>query len=160
MRRSSFVAAIALPVVLAFANPVGAQQSLEVPPVATPAPSAAPRAAQTQPPRGYSGGEASPNVPKKDRTSNLPTRVWEGAVVHASAQSVRVHSPAQHRDLTFLVFSPPHHLTDANGMGTYAMSELPPGTRVKVVYTQMLGVRHAYVIYIYRADGTIKKMHG
>ena len=132
--------------VLAFANPVGAQQSLEVPPVATPVPSAAPAAMATPPPRGSS--------------SNLPTHVWEGYVVHASAQSVRVHSPAQHRDLTFLVFSSPRHLTDPNGMGTYAMSELPPGTRVKVVYTQMVGLRHAYVIYIYRADGSIKKMHG
>ncbi len=81
-------------------------------------------------------------------------------MVHASAQSVRVHSPAQHRDLTFLVFSSPHHLTDPNGMGTNAMGELQPGTRVKVVYTQMVGIRHANVIYIYSADGTIKKMHG
>ncbi|TAM59872.1 hypothetical protein EPN52_06810 [bacterium] len=62
--------------------------------------------------------------------------------------------------MTFLVFTKPEHLTDPSGMGTYAMNELPPGTRVKVIYTQMLGVRHAYVIYVYRADGSIKKMHG
>ncbi|HVA37644.1 MAG TPA: hypothetical protein VNJ51_08525 [Candidatus Dormibacteraeota bacterium] len=99
-------------------------------------------------------------MPDDNRTSNLPTRVWEGYVVHASAESVRVHSPTQKRDLTFLVFSAPHHLTDPNGIETYAMAELPPGTHVKVIYTQMLGIRHAYVIYIYRADGTIKEMHG
>lgn len=81
-------------------------------------------------------------------------------MVHASAQSVRVHSPKQKRDLTFIVFSTPEHLTDPNGMATYAMRELPPGTRVKVLYTQVLGVRHARVIYIFRPDGSIKEMHG
>ncbi|MDE2571634.1 MAG: hypothetical protein KGM44_03810 [bacterium] len=80
--------------------------------------------------------------------------------MHASAQSVRVHSPRQKRDLTFIVFSRPRDLTSPGGMKTYAMGQLPPGTRVKVVYTQMLGIRHAELIYIYMADGTIKAMHG
>lgn|GEM_PF-5777343 len=145
---------------LAFANPAGAQQTLEVPPVATPAPSpAATATAPSQGQHGYPRTHAPPDVPGQDRTSNLPTRVWEGYVVHASAQSLRVHSPTQKRDLTFLIASVPHHLADPNGIETYAMSELPPGTHVKVVYTQMLGIRHAYVIYVFRPDGTIKKMH-
>lgn len=102
---------------------------------------------------------APPAIAAQDE-SNLPTGVWVGSVVHTSAQSVRVYSDREKRDLTFIVFSLPHNLWNENGITTYAMDKLAPGAKVRVVYTHILGIRKAKAIYVYDAGGTAHRIHG
>lgn len=102
----------------------------------------------------------APNPIASQDGSNLPESVWVGSVVHTSAQSVRVYSDKEKRDLTFIVFSLPHNLWSENGITTYAMDRLIPGAKVRVVYTHVLGIRKAKAIYVYSSDGAQHRIRG
>lgn len=74
-----------------------------------------------------------------------------GYVRHVSLENVRVHCidgvPA---DLSFLSW--PKFISDAKG-NTIQEKDLKPGTPVHVIYTQSLGVRHAYKVYVANPNG-------
>ena len=121
--------------------------------------SAAAQTLETAPQKAAPAPPVQASIPPADR-SQLPLGVWQGTVVHSSAQSVRVHSDREQRDLTFLVLSMPHNLWSENGITTYAMDRLTPGVKVRVVYTHVLGIRKAKAIYVFGADGTAHRIRG
>ena len=69
-----------------------------------------------------------------------------GYIRHVSAINVRVHCmdgiPA---DMSFVSF--PRIISARNGR-TYQSKDLKPNTPVHVIYTQSLGVRHAYKVFV------------
>lgn len=74
-----------------------------------------------------------------------------GYVRHVSLANVRVHCidgvPA---DLSFLSW--PKFISDEHGK-TIQEKDLKPGTPVHVIFTQSLGVRHAYKVYVANPKG-------
>ena len=79
-----------------------------------------------------------------------------GYVRHVSKANVRVHcvdgTPA---DMSFLGWP---QFVDAPGGKTVAEKDLKPGTPVHVIFTQSLGVRHAYKVYV--ADPKGRGLYG
>lgn len=78
-------------------------------------------------------------------------RDCHGYILHVSLANLRVHCidgvPA---DLSFL--STPH-FTDLPGGKTVETRSLKPGTPVHVIFTQSLGIRHAYKVYVANPRG-------
>ena len=74
-----------------------------------------------------------------------------GYVRHISTVNVRVHCiDGTPSDMSFLSW--PKLINDASGR-TYQGKDLKPGTPVHVIYTQSLGVRHAYKVYVAKPNG-------
>lgn len=77
-------------------------------------------------------------------------RDCHGYVRHVSVNNIRVHCidgvPA---DLSFLSV-PVVSLPGGNTMNT---RDLKPGTPVHVIFTQSLGIRHAFKIYVAKPNG-------
>jgi hypothetical protein len=96
------------------------------------APFAAPASANTLPPGGK----------YKD---------CHGYMLHVSMQNVRVHcidgTPA---DLSFLSWP---KFTDLPNGKTVQTNSLKPQTPVHVIFSQSLGIRHAYKIYVANPNG-------
>ena len=78
-------------------------------------------------------------------------RDCHGYVRHVSLENIRVHCidgvPA---DLSFL--SVPHFTNLPDGK-TVQTKDLKPGTPVHVIFTQSLGIRHAYKVYVANPRG-------
>jgi len=74
-----------------------------------------------------------------------------GYMLHVSLNNVRVHCidgvPA---DLSFLSWP---KFTDLPGGKTVQTNSLKPGTPVHVIFSQSLGLRHAYKIYVANPKG-------
>jgi hypothetical protein len=74
-----------------------------------------------------------------------------GYIRHVSDVNMRVHcidgAPA---DLSFVTF--PKYANKANGKSVQ-VSDLAPDTPVHVIFTQSLGVRHAYKIFVANPSG-------
>lgn len=74
-----------------------------------------------------------------------------GYMRHVSMQNIRVHCidgvPA---DLSFLSWP---KFTDLPGGKTMQTTALKPGTPVHVIFSQSLGLRHAYKIYVANPKG-------
>jgi len=74
-----------------------------------------------------------------------------GYIRHVSDINIRVHCidgvPA---DLSFVTF--PKYANKANGKSVQ-VSDLAPDTPVHVIFTQSLGVRHAYKIFVANPNG-------
>lgn len=88
-------------------------------------------------------------------SSNLPPggkyKDCHGYMLHVSLNNVRVHCidgvPA---DLSFLAWP---KFTDLPGGKTVQTNSLKPGTPVHVIFSQSLGIRHAYKIYVANPKG-------
>ncbi len=78
-------------------------------------------------------------------------RDCHGYVRHVSLENVRVHcidgTPA---DISFLSW--PKFVSLPTGK-TMESKDLKPGTPVHVVFTQSLGIRHAYKVYVANPNG-------
>lgn len=78
-------------------------------------------------------------------------RDCHGYMRHVSLQNIRVHCidgvPA---DLSFLSWP---KFTDLPNGKTVQTNSLKPGTPVHVIFTQSLGLRHAYKIYVANPKG-------
>ena len=78
-------------------------------------------------------------------------RDCHGYIRHVSLENVRVHCidgvPA---DVSFLSW--PKFVDLPNGK-TIQSKDLKPGTAVHVIYTQSLGIRHAYKVYVANPNG-------
>lgn len=74
-----------------------------------------------------------------------------GYMLHVSDANIRVHcidgTPA---DLSFISF--PKYGSSKDGKSTQ-VKDLEPNTPVHVIFTQSLGVRHAYKIYVADPNG-------
>jgi hypothetical protein len=87
--------------------------------------------------------------------SNLPPggkyKDCHGYMLHVSLNNVRVHCidgvPA---DLSFLAWP---KFTDLPHGKTVQTNSLKPGTPVHVIFSQSLGIRHAYKIYVANPKG-------
>lgn len=79
-----------------------------------------------------------------------------GYIRHVSAENVRVHcidgTPA---DLSFLSW--PKVISASDGR-TYQEKDLTPGTPVHVIFSQSLGIRHAYKVFV--ADPKGRGLYG
>ena len=74
-----------------------------------------------------------------------------GYIRHVSKENVRVHCvDGRPADLSFLGW--PAFTSKMNG-STIAEKDLKPGTPVHVIFTQSLGVRHAYKVYVANPRG-------
>ena len=74
-----------------------------------------------------------------------------GYMLHVSAENVRVHCiDGIPKDLSFLSW--PKQVNLANGT-TEQIAGLKPNTPVHVIFTESLGVRHAYKIYVANPHG-------
>lgn len=74
-----------------------------------------------------------------------------GYVRHVSLENVRVHCiDGKAADMSFLSW--PKFISDEKGT-TIQMKDLKPGTPVHVIFTQSLGVRHAYKVYVANPNG-------
>ena len=74
-----------------------------------------------------------------------------GYVRHVSLQNVRVHCiDGVPSDMSFLGW--PRLSSKMDGT-TIEEQDLKPGTPVHVIYTQSLGVRHAYKVYVANPNG-------
>jgi hypothetical protein len=74
-----------------------------------------------------------------------------GYVDHVSFQNVRVHCiDGVAKDLSFLSWP---KVVDLKNGETMQTSALKPGTPVHVIFSQSLGVRHAYKIYVADPQG-------
>ncbi|GAC1503800.1 MAG: hypothetical protein NVS1B14_09360 [Vulcanimicrobiaceae bacterium] len=73
-------------------------------------------------------------------------RDCHGYVRHVSLANVRVHCiDGVPSDMSFLAW--PKFIDAPNGK-TVQTKDLKPGTPVHVIYTQSLGVRHVYKVYV------------
>jgi hypothetical protein len=69
-----------------------------------------------------------------------------GYVRHVSAANIRVHCiDGIPSDLSFISYP---KFVDLPGGKTLQAKDLKPNTPVHVIYTQSLGVRHAYKVYV------------
>lgn len=74
-----------------------------------------------------------------------------GYVRHVSMQNIRVHCiDGRPADLSFLSWP---KFTNLPGNKTIQTKDLKPGTPVHVLFTQSLGLRHAYKIYVANPRG-------
>lgn len=74
-----------------------------------------------------------------------------GYVRHVSAENMRVHCiDGRPADLSFL--SIPKYTSMSNGR-TVQSRDLKPGTPVHVIFTQALGIRHAYKVFVANPRG-------
>ena len=74
-----------------------------------------------------------------------------GALVHLSAENIRVHClDGVPKDLSFISY--PKYASWTDGRTTQSKL-LKPGTRVRVVFTQALGIRQAYKIFVVDPSG-------
>jgi hypothetical protein len=98
------------------------------------------------------------SVPALSQTTDqsaLPSggkyRDCHGYIRHVSDMNIRVHCidgvPA---DLSFVTF--PKYANVANGKSILVI-DLKPDTPVHVIFTQSLGVRHAYKIFVANPNG-------
>lgn len=70
--------------------------------------------------------------------------VWVGYVVHASTENIKVREAHGQVTLGFVVVPKLTRIVSADGKTRYRLSQLKPGTLVKVEYDQRaLGARHA-----------------
>ncbi len=74
-----------------------------------------------------------------------------GTIDHVSLGNVRVHcTNGRPADLSFLAWP---KFTDLPGGKTIQTERLKPGTRVHVIFTQSLGVRHVYKVFVTKPNG-------
>ena len=74
-----------------------------------------------------------------------------GYMSHVSLENVRVHCiDGVPSDMSFISW--PKFVNLANGT-TIQSKDLKPGTPVHVIYTQSLGIRHAYKVYVANPNG-------
>ena len=74
-----------------------------------------------------------------------------GYIRHISAENVRVHCiDGRPADLSFLSW--PKIISASDGR-SYQRKDLKPGTPVHVIFTQSLGLRHAYKVYVADPNG-------
>ncbi len=83
-------------------------------------------------------------------------RDCHGYIRHVSAINVRVHCiDGIPSDMSFVSF--PKVISARNGR-TYQSKDLKPNTPVHVIFTQSLGVRHAYKVFV--ADPRGRGLYG
>jgi hypothetical protein len=69
-----------------------------------------------------------------------------GYVLHVSVQNIRVHcNDGVPKDLSFISWPKDVNLADGT---TRQTTSLKPNTPVHVIFTESLGIRHAYKIYV------------
>ena len=69
-----------------------------------------------------------------------------GYMLHVSAANIRVHCiDGVPKDLSFVSW--PRYVSYKSGR-TAQTNHLAPGTPVHVIFTQSLGIRHAYKVYV------------
>ena len=74
-----------------------------------------------------------------------------GYVRHVSTANIRVHCiDGIPSDMSFISYP---KFVDVPGGKTLQSKDLKPGTPVHVIYTQSLGVRHAYKVYVANPRG-------
>jgi hypothetical protein len=74
-----------------------------------------------------------------------------GYMLHVSAQNVRVHCiDGVPKDLSFISWPKQVNLADGT---TKQITALKPNTPVHVIFTESLGIRHAYKIYVANPQG-------
>jgi hypothetical protein len=81
-----------------------------------------------------------------------------GIVNHVSDNNIKI-TDGSHHQLSFLLVPKFDKVFDANGKGTYQMSDVKAGQYVKVYYDQkLLGQRHADRILLLRQNNMVKKV--
>lgn len=87
---------------------------------------------------------------------------YYGRVTHVSTQNMKVYSYSEKRAISFLLVPKFKNVFSEDGKTTYEMAKLRPGTFVKILYTQKLGLRHADSIFILDPKGKAVKamLHG
>lgn len=74
-----------------------------------------------------------------------------GTIDHVSLENVRVHcTNGRPADMSFLAWP---KFTDLPDGKTIQTDKLKPGTRVHVIFSQSLGVRHVYKVFVTKPNG-------
>ena len=98
---------------------------------------------------GVSRGEALPAVAMEPAQAKKEAKgeVWEGDVVHVSAGNIKVIDSAD--DVrSFIVSQDFKSVFSADGTAARNMSDVVPGTQVRVFYSYVFGFRHPNAIFI------------
>lgn len=74
--------------------------------------------------------------------------VWQGPVLHVSASNIKVYSPADKTERSFIVLPGFKNVYTNNGMRVSSMSDVRVGAVVRVFYSYVFGVRHPNAIFI------------
>ena len=72
---------------------------------------------------------------------------YYGTVTHVSTDNIKVKDK-NGKEVSFLIAPSFDQLFSSDGKTTYQMKNLKPGTPVKVVYHQQLGIRYADKIFV------------
>ena len=91
-------------------------------------------------------------------SANVGSANVSGIVNHVSDNNIKITDGTGHQ-LSFLIVPKFDQVFDANGKGTYQMSDIKAGQYVKVYYDQkLLGQRHADRILLLRQNNMVKKV--
>jgi hypothetical protein len=92
---------------------------------------------------------AAPNSEPVSAAKHVKGVVWQGDVVHVSADNIKIADPSGNVR-SFIVSQGFKSVFSADGTAALSMNAVRPGTEVRVFYSYVFGFRHPNAIFVLR----------